>query len=43
VDGEGVRLLKIGVIRSKGKKEVKVAFKCTENLSVSLQVELIGL
>jgi hypothetical protein len=38
-----VRLLKLGVIRSKSRKEVRIAFKCTENLSVNLQVELVGL
>ena len=43
VDEEGVRLIKLGVVKNKSRKEVKVAFKCNENLTINLMAELIGL
>jgi uncharacterized protein YwlG (UPF0340 family) len=33
----------LGVIKNKSRKEVKLAFKSTENISVNLLVEMVGL
>lgn len=43
VSEDGIRLIKLGVIKNKSRKEVKLAFKSTENLSLNLLVELIGI
>lgn len=43
VSEEGIRLIKLGVIKNRSRKEVKLAFKCTENLSLNLLAELVGL
>lgn len=36
VSEEGVRVIKMGVIKNKSKKEIKIAFKSTENLNFTL-------
>lgn len=36
-------MIKLGVVKNKSRKEVKLAFKCNENLALNLMAELIGL
>jgi hypothetical protein len=43
VSEEGIRLIKLGVMKNRSRKEVKLAFKSTENLTLNLLVELVGL
>ena len=43
VNEEGIRLIKLGIVKNKSRKEVKLAFKCTENLTINLMAELVGL
>jgi len=43
VNEEGIRLIKLGIVKNKSRKEVKLAFKCTENLTLNLMAELVGL
>lgn len=36
-------MIKMGIVRNKSKKEVKLAFRSTENLTFTLLAELVGL
>ncbi len=35
-------MIKLAVIKSKAKKETKIAFKCSENINFTLLSEVIG-
>jgi len=42
VDEDGFRILKLAIIKNKSRRETKLAFRCSENLNLTLFAELLG-
>jgi hypothetical protein len=43
MNAEGMRVIKLGVIKEKSRKDIKVTFKSVENSNFTLFSELFGL